>query len=274
MRSGLSPVAAPVGMLVVVLLLLTTFGYFYLQSTNVESSQSRTIESQSQIIASQSQTISSQSSKLTTQAHRLADDDSEIANLTTTVQSLRGEVSKLQDEVVVDEANITSLLTEESQANVTIGSLDTQIASLDAHISSLNVQITGLNSNIAADQSQLAALQVEVSQFRTKIDAIITALGEPTGEHLYSNLNFTVAAGSKKVFNFTSASDGGVMLVAIVASTSLNTTVSAMSNDAPVNLGASGIFAYSPAANTSFTIYIYDLNSDSFSAIVNIWYFS
>jgi hypothetical protein len=157
---------------------------------------------------------------------------------------------------------------------MTIGSLDTKIASLNTEISSLNVRITGLNSRIVSDQSQLAALQVEVSQFQTEIDAIITALGEHAGEHLYSNLNFSVAAGSKKVFNFTSAPDGGVMLVAIVASTSSNTTVSAMSSDAPVDLGASGIFAYSPAANTSFTIYIYDLNLDSFSAIVNIWYFS
>ena len=64
------------------------------------------------------------------------------------------------------------------------------------------------------------------------------------------------------------------MLVAILSSTSSNTTVSATAYDQPTNVGSSGIFAYSPPGDTKFTIFIYDQNLQSFSATVNIWYFS
>jgi len=103
--------------------------------------------------------------------------------------------------------------------------------------------------------------------------AINAALAEPSGHLLYSNDKISAKAGSNFSFTFQSQPDGGVMLIAVLTSTSSNTTVSAVANDAPMSVGSSGIAPYSPEGDTSCTIFIYDLNYQAFSATINVWYF-
>jgi uncharacterized coiled-coil protein SlyX len=266
--------------LVAALVLVGAFGYYYTSSSKATSLLSKSITSQSSLLGSQ--------------AAQLTEDENRIRSLNATVSSLKLEVANLQSQVEINEANITKLVGSESQANATIGHLNLEISSLNVLVSNLDAQISALNSRIAEYQSQIASLQIELSPLLFTIGAVDDALYWPcTGAgsvvngsmvnvcFSLSDYNFTVAKGSMENFTFTAAADAGFLLVAVINSTSANTTVNCLqepafgyTGSAPVNVGRSGIAVVTPEAFDTYTVNIYDQNLKGFSATVSIWYFS
>jgi septal ring factor EnvC (AmiA/AmiB activator) len=256
-------------LLAVVLVMIATFSFYYVRSSGTISSLDRT--------------ITLQSSELNIQSLRLAADNNTIASLISTVASLRSQAKNIQSEIESDEANITTLESKLTRAETDMASLNANFSSLKGVVSNMDVQISAFDSRIAAYQAQIASLHIQVSTLQATSGAINTALAETcvTTESCtreYSNYNITVAKGSEKNFTFTAASDGGVLLVAVLSSTSPNTMVFAPgeygpSAGSPVNVGSSGIAAFTPEGYDTYAVYIYDQNMSAFSATVNIWYF-
>ena len=258
------------GLAVVLLIIVASFAVYYTQSSSTRSSLK--------------ETITSQSSELNIQAYQLAGDNSTIESLKSNMTSLLQTVSSLQSEVRADETRITLLVARATKDNLTIGSLNSEIASLNSEVTNLNAEVTALDERVAADQSQVASLETERTDLMSVITAVDTALARPCSTPdacvpEYTNYKFTVIKGSMENFTFTAAGDGGDLVIAVVSSTSSNTTVYTPmeygpSSGAPVNVGSSGIVVFTPEGGDTFPVYIYDQNLQGFSATVDIWYFS
>jgi len=235
------------------------FGYYYFESSGT--------------VNGLNQTISSQQTQIDSQVQQLAIDQARISNYTSTISSLRSQVTALQSQVNVDQAKITRLTQQAADANMTISSLTSQISTLESNITGLDTQISALNDQIQALNSQLAATQTQVTQLEGTLSVLNSALAASTAQLLDSNDAFSVPAGSQKTLQFTTGANGGFLLIGILSSSSANTTVSVKTPNDPVNVGRSGVAAFTLAGSSLYTVYIYDTNNQSFSATLNAWYF-
>ena len=248
---------ASAGFGVVLIVLGAVFGYYYLQSSSTISSLNQTVNSRAIEVSQKNTLISNLNATIVSNNAKIANDTAKIANLTSTITSL-------QSQVQADEARINSLLAKNAQENQTIASLNSQIASLNSQIASYQSQVSSL-------QAQVSQLQAQVGLYQTATNYLNAALSASLTRLYYSNYQFSVPSGTQEFFSFGAGTVGGYLLVGVVTSTSQNTIVSVSTST--VNVGNSGVALFYIPAQTSFDLDIYDQNSNSFSATMNVWFF-
>jgi|SRR2546428_1532486 len=247
------------GLISVVVVLGGALGYYYLQSSNTISTLNQTISSQVQTISSQSNQltqrnslISSLNATIRTDTSKIAEDTSRIANLTSTVTTLQ--------------TRMISLVAKAAQQNTTIASLNNQIVSLNAQIGTAQSQISSL-------QAQVSQLQAQVTAYANGITLLDGALQQSASKNDYPNFQFSVSQGFQETFPFSKGTIASYFLVGVVTSTSQNTIVSSNLTSSMTNVGSSGVALLYVPAQTPFKIFIYDQNTNSFSATINMWVF-
>jgi len=247
------------GLITVVVVLGGAFGYYYVQSSNTISSLNQTISSQVQTISTQSLQLSQRNALISSLNATILTDTSKIANDTARIVNLTSTVTTLQ-------TRMTSLVAKAAQQNTTIASLNNQIASLNAQIGTAQSQISSL-------QAQVSQLQAELTAYARGITILDGALSQSTSKIDYANFQFSVPQGFQETFPFGKGTVPGYFLIGVVTSTSQNTIVSSNLTSSVTNVGSSGVAMLYGPAQTPFKIVIYDQNSNSFSATINMWVF-
>ena len=238
-------------LVVVVLLLATSFGFYYIQSSNTISGLNRTITSQSSVVSSQAQEISS--------------DNTMMANLSSTVTALQSRVSSLKSEVNADEATIGSITSRDSQANLTVSSLNAQVSSLDSQISSLEAQLKFIGSTFSAISSFPKTVENDTSRFTAEPQA-----ASRVGGFLALGIGYVVV-------NVTSLSQVGAAYVELACNCSyvVSTNSTALSIVGPYPIGGTGGVVIVPAiAPGEVIVFVYDQSNAVLNGEVSIAYYS